>query len=205
MAWAPDYVTVDELAESMRIEDDLDDVYLAGVVTAASRAIDRTTNRQFGVVDSPEARFYKAEWGKADYRWRVAIDDTFDTPTAVAVDPGEDESFTGDVTTSFLLTPRNAPFLGQPWTHLDVLSSSAYQPEGYERLIRVTALWGWPEVPGTVKQATLIQANRLAKRRDAPYGIAGTLAQQNPIRLLPKVDPDVESMLRPYVRTWWVK
>jgi hypothetical protein len=41
-------------------------------------------------------------------------------------------------------------------------------------------------------------------RRDSPYGVAGTGGDGNPLRLMAKVDPDVEVALRPYRRTWGV-
>ena len=44
----------------MHITDTDDDVQIALAVTAASRAIDRRTNRQFGLVAAPEARYYTA-------------------------------------------------------------------------------------------------------------------------------------------------
>lgn len=204
MAWAPDYCTVSTLSGFMRIHDDFDTAVLTRVVTAASRAVDRATGRQFGVVSIAEARYYPAEWDKATCRWVCSIDDTFATPTAVAVDPNDDATFTGDVGSAFVLTPRNAAAKGQPWTRLEVLASSTYQPEGRERLVRVTAVWGWTTVPATVVQATLLQASRFAVRRDSPYGIAG-ISEQTPLRLLAKVDPDVQAMLRPYRRSWWVK
>jgi hypothetical protein len=58
MAWAPDYITAEQLAAYLRITDDDDDVELAIAVGAASRAIDNHTNRQFGKVDAAEQRLY---------------------------------------------------------------------------------------------------------------------------------------------------
>lgn len=50
-------------------------------------------------------------------------------------------------------------------------------------------------VPATVKLATEMQASRWAKRRDAPFGIAGSPEMGSELRLLPKLDPDVEVLL----------
>lgn len=53
-------------------------------------------------------------------------------------------------------------------------------------------------VPSTIKLATLMQAGRWAKRRDAPFGIAGSPETGSEMRLLAKLDPDVEVMLGGY-------
>ena len=51
MAWQPDYVTTDELKTHLRIDlaDTTDDDAIGIAITAASRAIDRSCGRQFGV------------------------------------------------------------------------------------------------------------------------------------------------------------
>lgn len=57
-------------------------------------------------------------------------------------------------------------------------------------------------VPPTITAACLLQASRFWKRRDAPFGIAGSPVLGNEMRLLAKLDPDVEVMLWNYVN-WW--
>ena len=49
--WQPDYITVAEAKDALRIGDDADDAQLAMWISAASRAIDTHTNRQFGQLD----------------------------------------------------------------------------------------------------------------------------------------------------------
>jgi len=55
-------------------------------------------------------------------------------------------------------------------------------------------------VPGPIHQACLIQTNRLIMRRDAPFGVAGSPEVGSEVRLLARLDPDVETMVRPYMR-----
>lgn len=50
-------------------------------------------------------------------------------------------------------------------------------------------------VPGPVELACLIQASRWFKRKDAPFGIAGSPELGSELRLLSKLDPDVEVLL----------
>jgi hypothetical protein len=62
--------------------------------------------------------------------------------------------------------------------------------------VLITAQFGWPEVPGDIVQAHLIQAMRYYRRKDSPEGIAGT-AEWGLVRV-PRLDPDVAEMLEDY-------
>jgi hypothetical protein len=55
---------------------------IGGIVTAvvlaieaASRAVDKACNRRFGLVASPEARIYTAEYHRTLGRWVIDVDD----------------------------------------------------------------------------------------------------------------------------------
>lgn len=199
MTWAPDYTTTADLRGYLRISDETDDVQLALAITAASRAVDQLAGRQFGSVAVAERRIYDGCYDRDACRWFVEIDDLMTiTNLVVAADPGNDRTYTG-TTTDYELRERNAPSLGLPWTRLDV----GVTPAGRASLVAVTGIWGWSAVPPTIEQATLIQAARVFKRRVAPFGVAGPTSDQAPgLRLLAKIDPDVEVMLRPYRRRW---
>ncbi len=194
MAWAPDYVDVDVLANYMRIGDDADDVELAIAASAASRAIDDHCNRQFGLADVAEERRYSAWFDSTWSRWVVPVDDLM-TVDGLAV-----EVSNSGVLTGFVKEPRNAASKGRPWTRLTVDGASSVQPTGDEYEVAVTARWGWSAVPIQVKQATLLQASRFHSRRDSPYGIAGSPTEGSEMRLLSKLDPDVAVSLRALMR-----
>lgn len=197
MAWAPDYCTAAELKSYVRIADDLDDSQVALAVSAASRAVDRYCNRQFGQAASPVARHYTAHWDPRACRWKVEIDDLMtETGLAVVLDSTGEGDYTETIDT-WVLGPRNAAADGLPWTRLTIADGSTY-----EHGVRVTAQWGWTSVPASVKQATLLQASRILARRNAPFGIAGSPETGSEIRLLAKLDPDVETTLAGYKR-WW--
>lgn len=195
MAWAPDYVTAAELKAFLRIGDAVDDVQVALAITAASRAVDRATNRQFGLVAAPEERTYTARYDRDRCRWVVEIDDLM-TVTGLEITT---EAGTVD---GYALQPGNAEFEARPWTRLVVDPDSAVIPNADEDGVTVAARYGWTTVPVAVQQATLLQASRLFKRRDAPFGVAGSPELGSELRLLAKVDPDVEVVLGPY-RRWW--
>ncbi len=209
MTWAPDYITSADLKAYIRITDMVDDAQVALAVTAASRAIDFSTNRQFGKVSAAEDRFYRVEqrggrhefgnweqfrhWGAPHiHHLVVEIDDLMDqTGLTVTVD--------GTATTDFTLLERNAAAKGRPWTKLRFGDSITFvrDPE-----VTVHAPWGWSGTPDTIKQAALLQGSRFMARRDSPYGVAGSPEAGNELRLLAKLDPDVALAVRPYYR-WW--
>jgi uncharacterized phiE125 gp8 family phage protein len=195
MAWAPDYVTAADLKAYLRISDVVDDAQVALAITAASRAVDRCTNRQFGLVAAPEARVYTARWDSDRGRYVIDIDDLM-TVTGLSI-TGEN-----GVIDVFAKQPGNANLAGVPWTRLVVDPASANLPTLKEDGVTVTARYGWTTVPVAVQQATLLQASRLFTRRNAPFGVAGSPDLGSELRLLAKVDPDVEVVLGPY-RRWW--
>lgn len=195
MPWAPDYVTSTELKAYLRIGDAVDDAEVALVVTAASRAIDRATNRQFGLVAAAEARKYTAFWDHVNCRYVVPIDDLMtEVGLTIATEVGAVDVFD--------LKPANAAAEARPWTSIVVDPTAAVKPTTKEDEVTVTARYGWTTVPVAVKQAALLQAARFFKRRDAPFGVAGSPEAGSELRLLAKVDPDVAVVLGPYQR-WW--
>lgn len=204
MAWAPDYASTGELAALVRIGDTLDDAHLALAIAAASRAIDHTTNRQFGQLAAVEDRYYTARWDRQACRWVVSIDDLMVSAGLVVKVDGLDDGTYPDVIAagSVRLGPVNAAAKGRPWTELVIWSDASVQPTGLEAGVQVTARWGWSSVPTAIKQACLMQASRLLARRDAPFGIAGSPEVGSEMRLLARLDPDVSVAVAPY-RRWW--
>lgn len=187
--WQPAYATVDQLKAYVGIpaDDAVDDTELSGKIVAASRSIDQHTRRQFGQVDELEVRTYTASVRAGGAL--VVIDDLQDTAgMVVTVD--------GTAATPDRLWPANAVLKGEAFTRMWLPAATTCAPDAVE----ITAMWGWETVPPTILEATLLQASRLFKRRDAPFGVAGSPDMGSEIRLLAKVDPDVAVMLRPYVR-----
>lgn len=196
MTWAPDYAAAADLKAYLRIDsgDAVDDAQLALAVTSSSRAVDLTTHRQFGQVAAPESRLYTPRVDESRDRWVIQLDDLMDVT-------GFTLNITAGAITLYTLEPLNAPQRGKPYTRAVVSKASPIVPKG--EIGEVTALgkWGWSAVPATVKEATLIQGSRFNKRRDAPFGVAGSPESGSELRLLAKVDPDVAVMLAAYTRT----
>lgn len=191
MAWKPDYVTSAELKSYLRIEDAADDPMVALWVTTASRAVDDYCGRQFGQTATVEERTYDAVYDRACWRSVAEIDDVQDVTDMVVTDANGNEVAADD----YELGPVNAPVKGRPYTR--VLLARAGR-------VTIAARWGWSAVPAPVKNATLLQAARLAARRDAPFGIAGSPAEGSEVRLMASLDPDLRTALGgTYRRSFW--
>ena len=197
MAWAPDYLTLAELKSALVIGDTDDDAELGFAITAASRSIDHYAGRQFGLTGSAVARYYSAQSGLV-----VTIDD-LQTTTGLVIKEDEDRDGVFETTlvldTDVRLYPWNATAEGRPWTELRAEPTETFSC--HPRAFEVTGNWGWTTVPTLIKQACLIQAGRIFKRKDSPMGIAGSPELGSEIRLLARLDPDVAvlvSALRRY-------
>ena len=191
MAWAPDYATSEELAAYTRVEDTDDAVVMDMALSAASRSIDRACRRQFGTAVGSRAYTPVAS---GNGLFALDVDD-LQSVSAVAADIAGDGLYSTPVAT-WHLSPRNALADGEPYTKLFLSQAVA----GATESVLVTGTFGWLAVPPAVKQACLMQASRLLARRDSPFGVAGSPENGSELRLLAKLDPDVEVTLRSYRR-----
>lgn len=204
MAWAPTYVDTDELLKGfLKIlgGDSVDDTFLDLDGESASRAIDRACNRQFGKVDAPEQRFYQLRWDRDLCRWYAHIDDLMDL-TGFQVELQEEDGTAVGAVDSYVLEPRNAAQKGRPRTKLVILPGSASKPRCATDVLAPTGRWGWNAIPNGIKMPCLLQASRFHARRESPFGVAGSPEQGNEVRLLAKLDPDVDVMVASFRRRW---
>lgn len=190
MPWAPDYVTTQQIKDYIGVSDALDDTQLAPLATAASRAVDVSTNRQFGKVTVATARTYRRPpyYSSDAGLWVLDVDDLYDVTGLLVA--GVAYASSGAV-----VLPDNAPADGVPWRQLGWTSEPAYASAGVGSALVVTALWGWLAVPTQVVEACLLQAARWNYRRNSPAGVAGSPDQGSEIRLLQRLDPDVLPVL----------
>lgn len=202
MPWAPAYASAAELASWLGVPEDPE---LALACESASRAIDLSCNRQFGLLSSSEFRWYTAIFIRD--RWVIPVDD-FMTEASLTIEVDNDGDGTPEAEiTDYRLTPVNSAAIGRPWTAIEVLPSSTLKPNGCRHSVRVSARWGWSAIPNAVKLATLMQAALLHERRtnvagrlttkevdDVRYGWAASGATE--------LDPDVMASIIPYRRLW---
>jgi hypothetical protein len=190
MPWKPDYITTADLKAYLGIGDAVDDVQLATWCTASSRAIDTTTNRQFGQLAAPAARTYRRPpyYSPSTGLWMLEIDDVQDSAGLLV--NGVAYASSGAV-----LLPDNAPADGVPWERLGFTTCPTLSYQGQPQTNVITARWGWTAVPAQVVGAAKLQANRWNKRRNSPFGVTGSPEQGSVIRLLARLDPDVATTL----------
>lgn len=191
MTWAPDYSDVATVRSYIRSGLDSDsDAFIASWITATSRNVDDFCGRQFGNTGTLQARVYDPVFDRALGKQVYEIDDVQNL-TGMTVATGA----TVQAATGFTLWPRNAVANGMPYTQL--------RTSAFSGTITATAVWGWTTVPAAAPTGLLLQAARLAKRRDSPFGVAGSPTDGSELRLLAQLDPDFRTTLKPFMRTWW--
>jgi len=172
---------------------------LERAITASSRSIDNFCDRTFWqtAADTPRT-FVAPNCGPLVF----GANNDLATFVSVKTDEGGTGSFTTTWSASdYELHPLN-PTAGaevQPWTSLRSTGARQWPyPTGTGRSARVqiSGTWGWAAVPEAVKQACLIWAARIYKRKESPEGVAGW-GDFGQIRI-GRTDPDVIGLLEPY-------
>lgn len=175
--------------------DNIDDTVIEDKIEAASRLIDEHCHRRFWVNAVDESRTYKAEDA-----YLVFTDDIVSVTTLQTDEDGNRVYERTWAATDYDLEPENAALDGKPYTRIATTPMGRYGfPGGMAKGVKVTGKFGWSAVPSKVKSACLLQAERLFKRKDAPFGVIGS-AEMGQLQVIPKLDPDVEILLGPYVR-----
>lgn len=216
MAWEPDYITDVQFKNYRKIKDVADDVEISFAITAASRAMDRYCSyrpnglgafRQFGKSDVSEVRYFTPRWDQDLIRWVIEIDDVYSaTGLALEVDTGNDDVY-GQVITSFVLRPRDAPLRNRPFTQIAISTNSAIQPTFFSDSAKVTTdKWGWSTFPDVIVQGTFIMASRIYKRRVSAFGSAGSQQKGTAIKETYDIDPDVAAMIPDdFIKLGWTQ
>ena len=163
------------------------------VITSVSRAIDDYCGRFFYSVAGT------VTFTANDYLY-LPIGD-WSAVTSIKTD--EDNDGTPEVTLTAgtdyrLATNKVVP--GWPYTAIQITSFGSHTlPLGVTEGVEVigTRGWGANAVPAPVTAGALLQVCRIHARRQSPYGVAGS-PEGGIVRLLSRLDPDVELMLRPY-------
>jgi hypothetical protein len=195
------YATLTELKAILRITDNVDNSLLTFNVETASRFVDAYCNRSFEAASGTAVREYSPT-GKYE---PLRIDDATNI-VRVDIDDDLDYSFSTELVSNvdWQAEPLNNRLNGLPWPYTRLVPfEDGYWPTRRGRAtVKVTATYGWPEVPDAVREATLLQASRLFTRYDSPLGIAG-FGDMGAMRVSRAVDPDVQQLLLPFRRLEW--
>lgn len=187
------YATLADVKSSLGISDYNDDDRIEVALAAAEQMVDAYCGRTFAPAGTAATtRIYAAA---DDYY--VTIDDCTSI-TLVEADFNTDGVWTAWASTDWQAEPLNGLLAGRsvPYNALRAVGSYAF-PDSSEALVRVTATWGWADVPAPVITACRILAARYYKRDDSPMGIAGG-PDTGLLYLSRQMDPDVQMLLGPY-------
>jgi hypothetical protein len=187
------YCTLNELKAALAITDTVDDAALEAAINSTSRMIDDYTNRFFykdGTTQAQVVRYYTP-----NDMWQLYTDD-FVSISALATDDNFNQTWdtVWDVS-DWMIEPINNPRRGWPYNRILAIGSYIF-PANLPQSVKITGIWGWNAIPPEVNTACVIQASRIFNRRQSPFGIAGS-PDIGTVRLLSRLDADVEALLRP--------
>ena len=200
MAIANGYASLSQIKAALRISagDATDDALLEMAVESASRLIDAYCGRNF-LLGGTATRYYNT-----DDPYVVQIDDA---RSISAVSTSSSENGVFDI--SFNMTPRTGDIQAEPindyvgglvwpFTRLRAIGDYVF-PVDKENTVEVTAVFGFPNIPVTVTQATILQSSRIFARLQSPLGVAG-FGDMGIMRVGRSLDPDVSQLIEGYRR-----
>lgn len=193
MAITNGYVALDELKARMDITtvDAARDAMLEQIIEAASRQIDGWCSRAFA---SGTATRYVT----ADNDEMIILPDDLHVLTEIATDRDDDRDYeTVWPVDAVDLQPYVAPYQ-------IIRPRRGYKFPTHRHAIQITGAWGFGAVtPAPIREACLLQSARLYKRKDAPFGVAGS-NEHGQMQTITSIDPDVKQLIEPYKRHWMV-
>jgi hypothetical protein len=175
------------------VSDQADDAQLESVIEAISRWLDDYTGRRFYAAS--ETRYYTAEWTDL-----LMIDDLLSVTSLLTDDDGDRVYETTWQTTDYDLEPFNATLDGRPYTEITIAPNGNYSFPTTAKGVKLTGSFGYATTaPKPVKEACLLGAERLARRKDAIFGVTGS-GDMGHVRAILSKDPDVMGLLWNYVK-----
>lgn len=190
------YASISDIkaVDRLNITDTTSDIVLTDVVEAISRWIDDVTGRRFSPVT--ETRYFTAQ--ARDIIW---VDDISASAGLLLYtdDDGDGVYENTWAATDFNLRPYN-PRSGWPFEAIEITPNGDFYFPSTKRGVKITAAFGWSAIPSQVKQACILQSERLFKRFATPLGSSG-MSALGEIRLsIPSADGDVMRLLEPFMR-----
>lgn len=191
------YATLEEVKAALRVIDTIDDALIETAIEAASREIDGHTERFFFNAGTDTKLFIPTDFFlcEVDDLISVTTIKTRAQGTAFSVEFGEND---------FQLEPLNGNVGGidTPFTRIRAIGDKLFpqfdirDTNAFKATVEVTGVFGFPEVPKAINQATILLGMRQFKRFDAPLGVAG-FGDIGAINIT-RVDPDVMALIAPF-------
>jgi hypothetical protein len=186
MAITNGYCTLAQLKGRLGITDSTSDTDLEDVIEGVSRFIDNDRRRVF-YTTTAEARYWTPK--HSDRLW---IDDAVSI-SAVEVATSTSLSYTAWASTDYLTVPFNTTPVMCIHVHP---ASGKYFVRGLLKSAKITGTWGYASsTPNEIQQATILLAQYVWLRKDAPLGTAG-LAFLGEIAANPSLMPsDIKGLI----------
>ncbi len=197
------YVSVAEVRAYAKDTGNLHETIYQDAIESAQRQIDGLCGRFFYKTTTATAKYYWPDSTNA-----VCVDDFWTTTNlTVEVDSAGDGTYSQSWTlnTDFYLEPINQSsggITGWPYEKLCATSVNKYFPLRATHLytrptVKVTAQWGWADIPAQVKQATKIAASKQCAMSGTPLGFIAS-PEVGAIRV--RDIPEVMSLLGPFLQ-----
>jgi hypothetical protein len=191
MAITNGYCTLQQLKDSLRITDNVDDTMLELAIETASRQIDDHCERVFYTASA--TRYYAPRDS-----YVVETDDIVSITTLKTSSAADGVYDITWATTDYQKEPLNgiAGGIPSPITHLRAVDDYLFPLQDGETTVQVVGTFGWSAIPTAIKYATLLLGSRLFKRMDSPLGVAG-IGDLGVIRVS-RIDPDIDALIAPF-------
>jgi len=145
-------------------------------IDAASRWIDQYSHTRFYTTTSDETRYYTAH-----AYWQLYLPDDLLSITTLKTDDDDDGTYeTTWATTDYVLLPTNAALKSKPYRSIEMASNGTLSwPTRVRNGVEIVGTFGYCTgsgltAPAPIRQACLMIAHRLWKRKDAVFGVAGS-------------------------------
>jgi hypothetical protein len=198
MAVTAGYCTVAQLREHFGDEgNNLTAALLERAINATSRAIDTYTGRRFWQDAAVQSKVYRCDDG-----YEAEVDDiSTTTGLIVASDTTGDGSYaTTWASSDYQLETLNADTesAAHAWWRIVAVGNNLFPIHARRTTLRVTAKFGWSEIPPAVEEACILRAANLFKRKEATFGVAG-FGEFGVVRI-GRNDPDVVALLGDFIK-----
>ncbi len=182
---------VDVLNFATTAHDDL----LVLAINDASRQIDEWTGRRF--YSAVETRYYTPE----DRRCLSVHDIANTTSFALYSDENDDGTYDNTWTSDdYDLAPFNSELDNKPYTEIQVKGQSSFWFPVRRKAVKVTANFGYPNIPKQVRRVCILQAARVFKRYISVFGMTGATSIGTITMKIPDIDSDIAKPLMNLVR-----